>query len=129
MINITNIKMAFRYGFWGCLSASIYYALYFIFIFYLSLPALVSSFAAYSTSAISSFYFNSRFVFLGRSGSFIKFIIIALNGLLLNLLIIFFFTNIIIIEDLIAGLIAVVSVPIHNFILNNLLNFKNINDT
>ena len=121
--------MAFRYGFWGCLSASIYYALYFIFIFYLSLPALVSSFAAYSISAISSFYFNSRFVFLERSGSFIKFVIIALNGLLLNLLIIFFFTNIIIIDNLIAGLIAVVSVPIHNFILNLLLNFKKLDDT
>lgn len=128
MESTINSKMVIRFFFWGCLSALIYFGSYFILISYFSLSPLISSLAAFLISVGASFFFNSRFVFLKRKGSFIKFVAIAVNGLILNLLIIFFFTKVIILNELIAGLIVVVAVPIHNFILNILLNFKKIND-
>tara|TARA_B100000780_G_C21018567_1_gene408144 strand:+ start:351 stop:716 length:366 start_codon:yes stop_codon:yes gene_type:complete len=121
--------MLFRFGFWGLFSASIYFGTYALLLFMVDITPLLSSLAAFLVSVMASFFLNSRFVFIGRKGSFVRFFAISLNGLLLNLLIIFFFTEIFIINNLVAGVIVVIAVPIHNFALNLLLNFKKSNET
>lgn len=125
---LNNYSLFIRFISWGLVSAVIYFGSYAFLVTQFNMIPLLSSFFAFLISVATSFIFNAKFVFLNRKGSFIKFFFIALNGLALNLLIIYVFTKIFSIDELIAGIVVVVAVPVHNLVLNLILNFKKTNE-
>jgi len=106
----------------GLFTATVYFGIY-IYLAGIIAPVLATIFA-FAVSVIVSYFLNSKFVFTTSKGSFKKFLLIALTGLFFNVLLIFIFTTLIIKDSVIAGVIVVIVIPIHNFILNYKLNFK-----
>lgn len=87
----------------------------------LGLDPLLSSSLGFITSVIISFLMNTKWTFNSKrpnKKSFIKYLLVCLIGLSINLTILYFFTYIIIYNYLIGQVIALFIVPIINFSLN-----------
>ena len=105
----------------GLLTAIVYFGIY----LYLAslISPILATIVAFAVSVIVSYFLNSVFVFTSSKGSFKIFLCIAFSGLFLNMLLIFIFTELIK-NSVIAGVIVVMVIPFHNFLLNYKLNFK-----
>jgi putative flippase GtrA len=111
-----------KFSIFGIFTALVYFGIY----LYLanSITPLIATFTAFIVAVVLSYFLNSTFVFTTTKGSFKIFILIALSGLCLNMLIVYIFTELIIKNIVIAGIIVNVVVPIHNYLLNYKINFK-----
>jgi len=115
------LKKFIKFALFGIFSALIYFGIY-LYLVDMITP-LLSTFIAFIISVVASFILNTSFVFTNK-GSFSIFVLIAISGLFLNMLIVFIFTEMIIKNSILAGIIVVLVIPIHNFLLNYRLNFK-----
>lgn len=106
----------------GLLTAIVYFGIY----LYLAnlISPILATIIGFSIAFFVSYFLNSIFVFTSSKGSLKIFLLIALSGLFLNMLLIFIFTELVIKNSAIAGAIVVTVIPIHNFFLNYKLNFK-----
>lgn len=115
------LKKFLKFALFGLFSALIYFGIY-LYLVNIITP-LASTFIAFIVSVIVSFMLNSSFVFTNK-GSFNIFMLIAISGLFLNMLIVFIFTEMFIKNPILAGIIVVIVIPVHNFLLNYKLNFR-----
>lgn len=115
-------KQFIKFLIYGAVSAAVYFGIY-IYLSSLILP-IVATVVAFIGSVIVSYLLNSFFVFTTTEGSFKIFMLIALSGLFWNMMIIFTFTELIIKNSTLAGILVLITIPIHNFLLNYKFNFK-----
>ena len=111
-----------KFSIFGIFTALVHFGIY----LYLTnfITPLIATFNAFIVAVFLSYFLNSVFVFTTTKGSFKIFMLIALSGLCLNMLIVYIFTELIIKNTIIAGIIAIVVVALHNFLLNYKINFK-----
>ena len=115
-------KQFIKFLIYGAFSAVVYFGIY-IYLSILILP-IIATIVAFIVSVIVSYLLNSFFVFTTTKGSFKIFMLIALSGLFWNMIIIFIFTELIIKNSTFAGILVLITIPMHNFLLNYKLNFK-----
>ena len=111
-----------KFSAFGVLTAVFYFLSYVIFLDFFS-PVL-STIIAFTISVIVSYILNSKYVFPDKKGSFMTFFIIACSGLALNTVIVYFLTELLSYNSLLAGVIVLIVIPIHNFIFNYRFNFR-----
>ena len=111
-----------KFSVFGIFTAFVYFGLY-IGLVSMIMPILATA-IAFVVSVVISYLLNSIFVFNAGKGSFKVFFFIALSGLFFNMLIILIFTELILKNSTIAGIIVLILIPLHNFFLNYKFNFR-----
>ena len=110
----------FKFSVCGIVTSVVYLGLYIGFVSMI-MPILATA-IAFVVAVVVSYFLNSIFVFNAGKFSFKVFFLIAMSGLFLNMLLIMIFTELILKNSTIAGVIVTIVVPLHNFFLNYKFN-------
>jgi putative flippase GtrA len=123
--DFTNI-MFIRYAFIGGIGTIIHTAVLMIMTERLLLNPLLSSVIGFLCSLIVSFFLNVKWTFnkTARVSIFKKYFVVSVFGQVLNMLIIYFFINVLVTSYLIGHCISIIVVPIVNYFLNKKYAFK-----
>lgn len=115
-----------KYSLVGVIGTALHTLTLYIGVEYLSLNPLLSSSLGFILSLLVSYLLNSAWTF--DSGSnvriLVKYIIVCLSGFLLNLVLIYLFSYVILHNYMYGQYIAIILVPLFNFALNKIWAFK-----
>lgn len=126
----TWIYTVTKYALVGLLGAGIHFFSVVVLVEKIRVNPLISSVIGFVFSLIFSFFLNFFWTFKIKSNktmlsTSIKYTIVSLSGLILNLLIMYIMNDLLGIWYIYAQLTSTVLVPVNNFILNRAWAFKN----
>ena len=129
MLNKEVILKAILFGFVGLTGIAVDFAITILCKEYLDFNKYAANICGFAVAATSNYYLNRKVVFKSNNPQiakeYLSFIVIASLGLVLNNIIIWFFTDHLeFLNFYIAKFVAIVLVFFWNFSLNFLLNFK-----
>jgi putative flippase GtrA len=123
-------KKFIRYAIVGAIGTAIYLFILTLLIEFLRYDPVISSALAFILIVIISYILNYKWTFRAKSRhriSFPRYLTVSFIGLLLNTIIMFLAVNVFSIWYGLAQVIAIVLIPISNFILNFYWSFKSKN--
>lgn len=122
MSNFRTVSVEFvKYGLVGIVGTASHTLTLYLGVEKFGLNPLLSSSLGFIISVVISFLMNAKWTFNSSHRSklfFVKYLIVCLIGLGINLTILYFFTYVVFYNYLIGQLIALLVVPIINFVLN-----------
>ncbi|OMC66567.1 hypothetical protein BK126_21465 [Paenibacillus sp. FSL H7-0326] len=131
---ISNYLELLKYGVVGVLGAGIHFFTMVLCVEVFGISSLISSVIGFSLSLVISFILNYKWTFSNRvdpqdgnhnrTTYFIKYVVVSLSGLLVNLITIYLMNDVFLIWYVYAQLTASFIVPIHNYFLNKFWTFN-----
>ena len=131
---ISNYLELVKYGIVGALGASIHFFSMVLCVEVFGISSLISSIIGFSLSLVISFILNYKWTFRNgvnphnendnRNKYFIKYLLVSISGLLVNLITIYLINNVFLVWYVYAQMVASFIVPIHNYILNKYWTFS-----
>lgn len=122
MSNFRTVSVEFvKYGLVGIVGTTSHTLTLYLGVEKFGLNPLLSSSLGFIISVVISFLMNAKWTFNSSHRNklfFAKYLIVCLIGLGINLTILYFFTYVVFYNYLIGQLIALIVVPIINFVLN-----------
>ena len=116
-----------RYSLVGIIGTFIHLSILTVFVEVLHYEPVISSANGFIFTVVISYYLNYKWTFKAKSShrfALPRYIAVSLMGLCLNTAILFFTVNLLQLWYGIGQAIAVVTIPLHNFILNSYWAFK-----
>lgn len=110
----------------GVIGTAVHYAILILCVQLFNLNVLLSSGLGFVGGAITNYILNYRFVFKSKKQhqlTFIKFIIVALFGLMINTLIMWFATEIMLLNYIVSQILSTLLVLLWNFMGNKIWTF------
>jgi len=127
-----NIKQFIKFGIVGVSGTIIDWAFYFIFNRWFNIYYLISKTLSFILAALNNYIWNRVWTFKSKEknvlGEFIKFFIVSLVGLGLNVIIMFIIVSKFHLKDIYGLAIATASVMLWNFFANKYWTFKEKNE-
>ncbi|QOR68107.1 GtrA family protein [Cytobacillus suaedae] len=121
------IKKFMKYSLVGLLCVAIYFLSMFIFVEQVNIEPVLASTISFIIMTLFSYILNKRYTFGGTYShtQFVKFMVVASIGFVLNVGIMYMIVSILVLHYLIGELFTVLIIPAVNFLLNNYWTFTN----
>lgn len=123
-----NYRELILYGFWGGLCATLDFV---VFTFLRSIiPYMIANVISVHIGIITSFLLNRTYNFKVKDKfvlRFFSFYCVGLSGLLISESILYLFTEVFSVKDLLSKLISIIIVALYQFLLNKFVTFKKVN--
>ncbi|MFF2157530.1 GtrA family protein [Paenibacillus chitinolyticus] len=121
-----RLSQFFKYGVIGIIGTAVHTGTLAFLVEIYHIKPLVASICGFIVSLVISYFLNSRFTFSQRRNVyvFIKYCVVSLTGLFLNLVLLFLVVNILNSWYVYGQVLSIVIVPICNFTLNKVWAFK-----
>ncbi|WHY76790.1 GtrA family protein [Neobacillus sp. WH10] len=124
----SRLQKVIFYGFVGIIGTIVHFFTLVILVELFGVNPILSSIIGFILTVILSFVLNRKYTFKANSKNqkylLIKYVIVSINGLMLNSLIMYFTVDILSIHYSFGQMIVVICIPIINFLLNNFWTFK-----
>lgn len=114
------------YGIIGVFGTLIHTGTLWFFVEYLNLNPLSSSIIGFTLSLLISYFLNTKYTFKTKSkrATFVRYCYVSIFGLIINLLILSYFQYYLDGKYMTGQFLAIVIVPVVNFIFNKFWTFK-----